>query len=159
MLSKIIRLSCLALLTFSLVGCLSFGPFSHKQVKVLKKEGFVLTDEGWSLGLPERLLFDFNDSTIKPTHATEIQRLSSQLHKYKLDKVKIAGHTDNVGNPEYNLKLSEQRAQSVAEIFQNNGFNPQNMTIIGKGSSQPVEDNNTEEHRAANRRVAVIIIP
>ena len=81
------------------------------------------------------------------------------MHKYKLDKVKIAGHTDNVGNPEYNLKLSEQRAQSVADIFQKSGFSQQNMTILGRGSSQPVEDNNTEEHRAANRRVAVIIIP
>lgn len=159
MLSKIFKLSCLALLSISLTACLSFGPLSHKQIKVLKKEGFTQTNEGWSLGLPERLLFDFNDSTIKANHVTEIERLALQLHKYKLDKVKIAGHTDNVGNPEYNLKLSEQRAQSVADIFQKSGFSQQNMTILGRGSSQPVEDNNTEEHRAANRRVAVIIIP
>ena len=159
MLSKIIKLLCLALVSISLTACLSFGPLSYKQVKVLKKEGFSQTEEGWSLGLPERLLFDFNDSAIKSNHATEIERLATQLHKYKLDKVKIAGHTDNVGNPEYNLKLSEQRAQSVAEIFQKSGFSQQNMTILGKGSSQPVENNDTEEHRAANRRVAVIIIP
>ena len=56
-------------------------------------------------------------------------------------------------------RLSEQRAQSVADIFQKSGFSQQNMTILGRGSSQPVDDNNTEEHRAANRRVAVIIIP
>lgn len=156
MLSKIIKLSCLALLSISLTACLSFGPLSYKQVKVLKKEGFTQTNEGWSLGLPERLLFDFNDSTIKSNHVAEIERLATQLHKYKLDKVKIAGHTDNIGNPEYNLKLSEQ---SVAEMFQKSGFSQQNITILGKGSSQPVEDNDTEEHRAANRRVAVIIIP
>lgn len=159
MLTKLLKLSCLALLSISLTACLSFGPLSHKQVKVLKKEGFTQTEEGWSLGLPEQLLFDFNEANIRETHVPELQRLARQLHKYKLDKVKIAGHTDNVGSPEYNLKLSEERAQSVAQIFKNSGFNPQNIQTIGKGSSQPVTDNDTIENRAANRRVAVIIIP
>ncbi|OTG80010.1 OmpA family protein [Acinetobacter sp. ANC 4648] len=158
-LSKRLKVSILAIFCFALSGCLSFGSLSHKQVRILKKEGFVLTDEGWSLGLPERLLFDFNAAEIKPSHESELVRLAEQLKKYNLNKVKIVGHTDNVGNPEYNLKLSEQRAQTVAVIFLKHGFAHQNVFASGKGSTQPVEINDSEEHRAANRRVAVIIIP
>lgn len=159
MLTKFLRLLCLALLSISLTACLSFGPLSYKQVKVLKQEGFTQTEEGWSLGLPEQLLFNFNEPQIRENHVAELQRLATQLQKYNLNKVKITGHTDNVGNPEYNLKLSEERARNVAQIFQNSGFDPKNIQASGKGSSQPVEANDTEEQRATNRRVAVIIIP
>lgn len=118
-----------------------------------------MTDEGWSLGLPERLLFGFNESNIQPEHQVELIRLAKQLNKYHLDKLKIVGHTDNVGNPEYNLKLSKERAQNVSDIFIAEKFNPANIQIIGKGSDQPLKSNDTEEHKAENRRVAVIIIP
>ena len=60
--AQTIKISFIALLCLTLAGCLSFGPLKYRQVKMLKKEGFVLTEEGWSLGLPERLLFDFNKS-------------------------------------------------------------------------------------------------
>lgn len=154
-----LQLTILAVLCLALSGCMNLGGLSYKQARVLKQQGFVLTNEGWSLGLPERLLFGFNESSIQPEHQAEIIRLAVQLNKYHLDKLKIVGHTDNVGNPEYNLKLSEERAQSVANIFLAQKFNPQNLMVIGKGSTQPIHDNETEEHRAENRRVTVIIIP
>ncbi|MGL5144660.1 MAG: OmpA family protein, partial [Acinetobacter junii] len=122
-------------------------------------EGFVLTEEGWSLGLPERLLFDFNKSDIKPENGKEIIRLAKQLNKYDLQKLKIVGHTDDIGNPEYNQKLSEERAQSVAGIFLNEGFKQTNLNVIGRGSNQPFVPNTSDENRASNRRVAIIIIP
>ncbi|KAF5301398.1 hypothetical protein FQR65_LT19226 [Abscondita terminalis] len=159
MIAKNIRLSILAFVCLALTGCMNLGGLSYKQARVLKKEGFVLTDEGWSLGLPERLLFGFNESNIQPEHQVELIRLAKQLNKYHLDKLKIVGHTDNVGNPEYNLKLSKERAQNVSDIFIAEKFNPANIQIIGKGSDQPLKSNDTEEHKAENRRVAVIIIP
>lgn len=149
----------LTLLCLTLAGCLSFGPLKYRQVKMLKKEGFVLTEEGWSLGLPERLLFDFNKSDIKPENGKEIVRLAKQLNKYDLQKLKIVGHTDDIGNPEYNQKLSEERAQSVAGIFLNEGFKQTNLNVIGRGSNQPFVPNTSDENRASNRRVAIIIIP
>ena len=79
-----IKISFVALLCLTLAGCLSFGPLKYRQVKMLKKEGFILTDEGWSLGLPERLLFDFNKADIKPEHQNEIIRLANQLNKYAI---------------------------------------------------------------------------
>ncbi|MFW1808041.1 OmpA family protein [Acinetobacter ursingii] len=159
MLNHSLKISFLAMICIALSGCLSFGPLKYKQVRMLKKEGFVLTDEGWTLGLPERLLFDFDKTEIRPAHEQEISRLSRQLQKYDLQKVKIVGHTDNIGAPQYNLKLSQERAQSVANIFIAHGFKAQNIQIVGRGAEQPLVPNTTEENRAANRRVAVIIIP
>lgn len=158
MLQRALKLFFIGFVCAALTACMS-GPFNHKQVRLLKKEGFVLTEEGWRLGLPERLLFDFNKSDINPQRASEIARLAEQLQKYQLNKVKIVGYTDNIGNPEYNLKLSEKRANSVATVFQNHGFNRMNMQVIGKGSAQPIKPNNSEENRAENRRVTVIIVP
>ena len=108
------NISFVALLCLTLAGCLSFGSLKYRQVKMLKKEGFILTEEGWSLGLPERLLFDFNKADIKRENQREIVRLANQLNKYDLQKLKVVGHTDDIGNPEYNQKLSEERAQSVS---------------------------------------------
>lgn len=155
--AQTIKISFIALLCLTLAGCLSFGPLKYRQVKMLKKEGFVLTEEGWSLGLPERLLFDFNKSDIKPENGKEIIRLAKQLNKYDLQKLKIVGHTDDIGNPEYNQKLSEERAQSVAGIFLKEGFKQTNLNVIGRGSNQPFVPNTSDENRASNRRVAIII--
>ena len=157
--AQTIKISFIALLCLTLAGCLSFGPLKYRQVKMLKKEGFVLTEEGWSLGLPERLLFDFNKSDIKPENGKEIVRLAKQLNKYDLQKLKIVGHTDDIGNPEYNQKLSEERAQSVAGIFLKEGFKQTNLNVIGRGSNQPFVTSTSDENRASNRRVAIISIP
>ena len=155
----VIKLSFISLICVILSVCLGFGSLNHKQVKVLKKEGFVLTNEGWSLGLPERLLFEFDQYEVNDSHQTELKRLAGQLKKYNLDHLKIVGHTDNVGKEEYNQKLSEHRAQSVANLFLTEGFQATNIQVIGKGPAQPIANNDTEEGQAANRRVAVIIIP
>lgn len=126
---------------------------------MLKKEGSVLTDEGWTLGLPERLLFDFNNAQLKQSHQAELVRLANQLNKYDLNKLKIVGHTDDVGDATYNQKLSEERSQSVANLFLTRGFKKENIYVIGRGSTQPYVPNTTNENRAINRRVAIVVIP
>jgi outer membrane protein OmpA-like peptidoglycan-associated protein len=126
---------------------------------MLKKEGFTLTDEGWTLRLPERLLFDFDQAKIQETRKTEIVQLSKRLQQYHLDKIKVVGHTDAIGAPEYNNKLALKRAETVAELFTATGFNPKNIQTIGRGAAQPLAPNDTEENRAQNRRVNIIIIP
>lgn len=157
--TRSLKLSFIALLCITLAGCLSFGPLKYRQVKLLKKEGFVLTDEGWTLGLPERLLFDFNNAQLKQSHEAELVRLANQLNKYDLNKLKIVGHTDDVGDATYNQKLSEERAQSVANLFLTRGFKKENICVIGRGSTQPYVPNTTNENRAINRRVAIVVIP
>jgi outer membrane protein OmpA-like peptidoglycan-associated protein len=159
MLKNKIKLLMIAVLCAAMTGCLGMGGLSHKQVKVLKKQGFVLTEDGWSLGLPERILFQFDHSEISTENQLLIKNLSDQLKKYDLTKLRINGHTDNVGNEEYNLKLSEKRAQSVADIFIANNFKAENIQVVGKGSSQPIKSEDTDESRAENRRVSITIIP
>lgn len=158
-LTRTLKLSISFLLIIGLTACMSLGNLSYKQAKMLKKEGFTLTEEGWTLRLPERLLFDFDKSDIQTEKKPELTRLSERLQKYHLDKIKIVGHTDSVGAPDYNQKLSEQRAENVSTVFIESGFNPQNIQTIGRGANQPLVANDTEANRAINRRVNIIIIP
>jgi outer membrane protein OmpA-like peptidoglycan-associated protein len=158
MLKKVIKICSIILTSITLVACASTG-LSKKQQNLLKKEGFHLTDEGWSLGLPDDLLFEFNDYNISDQAKTKISHLSTQLLKFNLQKLKVIGHTDNVGSPEYNLKLSQKRAETIKDLFLTQGYQPENILIIGRGETQPLSDNNTEEHRSMNRRVNIIIIP
>ena len=157
--SRPIKLALVLLLSSVLSACASWGHLNYKQARMLKKEGFVLTEEGWSLRLPERLLFGFDSYEIKLEQTDELTRLSTQLQKYKLNKIKIVGHTDDIGDAAYNQILSEKRATSVSSIFLNTGFQSNNLQTIGRGATQPLVTNTSEENRATNRRVNIIIIP
>lgn len=159
MLKNLFKVIFILAFTASITACMSLGNLSYKQARMLKKEGFVLTDDGWSLALPERLLFGFDDYKIQPQQKTKLDQLATQLHKYNLEKIKFIGHTDNVGQATYNQVLSEKRAQSVASIFLEQGYTSSNIQIIGRGADQPLVSNDTEAHRATNRRVNVTIIP
>lgn len=152
---SLIILLCASILT----ACTGLGGLSHRQIKVLQKEGFVYTDEGWALAMPSRLLFATDQYTLQTEQQNSISELSQKLHAIKLDKLLIQGHTDNVGNEQYNLNLSQRRAHSVAEIIIRNGFQQDNIKIVGYGSSKPVASNNTEAGRSENRRVAIVIVP
>ena len=77
----------------------------------------------------------------------------------RTDKLKIIGHTDDIGNESYNQTLSEKRAQNVANVFIQAGYKQQNIQTFGRGPSQPLLQNNSNENRAINRRVNVVIIP
>lgn len=159
MMSRSTKMGLIVMLSLVLSACLGFGSLNHKQVKMLKQQGFVLTDEGWSLGLPERLLFSFNEAEISSQNQNELNKLAQQLQKYKLNKLKIVGHTDNIGNNDYNLKLSKLRAQSVADVFIHNQFQQKNLSIIGRGSDQPINSEDSDAARAENRRVSIIVTP
>lgn len=157
--SRPIKLTLVLLISCVLSACASWGHLNYKQARMLKKEGFVLTDEGWSLRLPERLLFGFDSYEIKPEQTQELMRLSTQLQKYQLDKINVVGHTDDIGDQTYNQNLSEKRANSVASIFLSSGFQRNHLQTLGRGSTQPLVANTSDENRATNRRVNIIIIP
>lgn len=74
-------------------------------------------------------------------------------------RLEITGHTDSVGNYDFNKRLSYQRAQSVGEFLYGQGIQPENMAIRGAAFSEPVASNDTQEGRARNRRVEINIIP
>ncbi|KAA8732159.1 OmpA family protein [Acinetobacter qingfengensis] len=149
----------LGLCCLTLVGCMNLGGLSYQQAKMLKKQGFEFTSEGWMLGLPERLLFDFNVADVNPQYVGQLNTLAIQLKKYNLNRLKIFGYTDNVGSEQYNLNLSQQRAEHVSQYFLANGYLPANLQIIGRGSANPINENDTEDNRAKNRRVSIVVVP
>jgi len=76
----------------------------------------------------------------------------------RADKVKITGHTDNVGDPDYNVKLSLRRAEAVRDYLISLGLDSKKVEVIGAGETEPVADNSAKEGRAKNRRVEVEVI-
>jgi outer membrane protein OmpA-like peptidoglycan-associated protein len=81
----------------------------------------------------------------------------SKLQFADVVSIKVIGHTDSVGSDEYNQALSERRASSVAAYLLSQGIAPSKLTSEGKGESQPLADNETDEGRAKNRRVELHI--
>lgn len=70
-------------------------------------------------------------------------------------KVRIIGHTDNVGDDDYNMKLSKERAEDVVKLFNRKGINFNRLEAIAKGEREPITDNETDEGRERNRRIEV----
>lgn len=72
--------------------------------------------------------------------------------------IEVIGHTDKTGDERQNVRLSEFRARAVANWLFNNGINPDRIQTSGKGSSEPVAGNNTEEGKAQNRRIEIVVV-
>ncbi|RON29004.1 OmpA family protein [Pseudomonas lini] len=99
------------------------------------------------------VLFAYNQSDLMPEARSELDSLMAKLQNADVVSVKVIGHTDSQGSDAYNQKLSERRASSVAAYLLSQGLAPNKLTSEGRGESQPVADNDTEEGRAQNRRV------
>jgi OOP family OmpA-OmpF porin len=101
-------------------------------------------------------LFDFDKATLVPQGKATLKGLVKKIEAD--DRLIITGHTDDVGEEEYNLDLSDQRANAVRNFLIINGIAPAQIETIAKGESEPIADNTTEEGRTANRRVNISII-
>ena len=106
---------------------------------------------------PEISMFDFNKDEIKPEAKTSLTGLGVILKKYdKIDFI-INGYTDNVGTDDVNQSLSQRRADAAKSLFESNGVSGGRMQTNGKGAANPIEPNTTEEGKAANRRVELLL--
>ncbi len=101
------------------------------------------------------VLFDFNKATLRPESAPVLQSIVDMMRDDPALKIEVGGHTDNVGTPAYNLKLSQARAASVVAWLGQNGVAQGRLTAVGYGLTRPVADNDSEEGRAKNRRVEI----
>lgn len=103
--------------------------------------------------------FDFDKSDIKLEYQPILDEAVNQLRKWVWDyRLVINGHTDSVGKPDYNQKLSERRAASVKDYFAGKGIPANKMTTVGHGQQEPIADNKTEDGRAINRRVELDLL-
>lgn len=131
--------------------------FTAEQVSVLRANGFIERGDGWELLLPDRLLFDHDSADLKPDTRAGIARTAASLLRVGITRARVEGHTDATGSTDYNQRLSYQRAASVASALQASGYQASDLTLAGLGESMPIADNATEEGRAQNRRVVVIV--
>ena len=115
-------------------------------VDKLSKDGFVTL----------YINFDTGKSTIKPDSAATLDSAAEALKAAGDLKVEVGGHTDNVGTPEANLKLSQDRAQAVMAALTERGVKADRLTAKGYGQTAPVADNRSEDGRAKNRRVELV---
>ncbi len=106
------------------------------------------------------VLFDFNKASLKPGAREKLSKLAGILLAYPgAYKIEIEGHTDAIGSEEYNLRLSQSRADSVCEYLKQASIAPDRIIAIrGYGKSKPVATNDTDAGRQVNRRVEIIIV-
>ena len=103
----------------------------------------------------DRLTFDTGKATLQNSSAEQLQNIAAILKAYPNVKVKIGGYTDNTGNKEANLKLSQDRASNVMRELVQRGIDPSRLEAEGYGEDHPVADNSTPEGRQQNRRISL----
>jgi OOP family OmpA-OmpF porin len=103
--------------------------------------------------------FDFDKATIRSDSVPILREAANTLKENPSVNVIVEGHTDSKGTEEYNQKLSVRRAQAVKDYLEKLGVAANRMTVRGKGEGQPVASNDTEEGRAENRRVELLVQP
>jgi len=113
------------------------------------------TDRGLVLTLGD-VLFDTGRATLKPGADREMDRLAQALKDNSNTRVIIEGHTDSVGSDDYNMALSERRADAVADALRTRGVPSDRYEVKGLGKSFPVASNDTQAGRQQNRRVEIV---
>jgi outer membrane protein OmpA-like peptidoglycan-associated protein len=103
------------------------------------------------------VLFDTNEATLKPGAKEKLAKMSGILLSYPTLHISVEGHTDSTGTDEYNLKLSQRRADSVRNYFTANGIAETSIEAHGMGKDNPVASNDSASGRQQNRRVEMVV--
>lgn len=104
----------------------------------------------------EGVNFDFDKATLRQEDIAIIDKDVADLDKWGNVNIEVAGHTDSRGSDQYNMKLSQRRAETVRTYLISKGIAADRLTAKGYGESQPIADNATDEGRFKNRRVELI---
>jgi outer membrane protein OmpA-like peptidoglycan-associated protein len=113
--------------------------------------------EGIAVTFDSGILFPFNSTDILPAGRENLQKLAQSLDKYPNSDILIVGHTDSVGTDAYNNDLSQRRANAAGSYLQSLGVAQNRLRMTGKGETEPVQSNDTDAGRQANRRVEIAI--
>lgn len=155
--------SALVLASLALLAACQTTPqkpgFSKAQVATLVAEGFKPVGENYELGIADKVLFAVDQSDLPPENSAIVERLARTLAGVGINGAMVEGHTDSTGSDEYNLALSERRAVTVKAALATGGLSAASLRAQGMGETDPIETNDTEEGRAQNRRVVVVVTP
>jgi len=124
-----------------------------KLVAYLSDGSAVVSEDKWFDF--DRLLFDTGSATLQPASQEQLTNIAAILKAYPPVKIRIGGYTDNTGDPAANLKLSQDRADSVMAQLTQLGVDPARISAKGYGQDNPIADNSTEEGRQKNRRISL----
>lgn len=129
--------------------------------KQLRSTGVSVQRDGDNINLimPGNITFDSDSSNIKTSFYEVLNSVAIVLKEYDRTIVAVAGHTDSTGSDQYNQKLSEQRAGSVANYLRGQDILSARLEVIGFGETQPIASNSTPEGRELNRRVEITLLP
>lgn len=117
-----------------------------------------VTDNGVAIALPD-VFFATDSAKLTSDAKKTLDRVAKVLRKLPQHHIRVRGHTDSTGDEAYNQKLSEKRAEAVADYLIDEGdFNPDQISFDGRGARDPIADNSLEEGRARNRRVEIILL-
>lgn len=143
------------------VGGAIIGRQMDKQAEEIAKEmgdvDVIREGEAIVIKFKEKVLFAYDRSDLNANAKASLDKLRTTLLKYPETNITIIGHTDSKGTKQYNQTLSESRANSVANYTSQNGIDNNRLTAIGKGETDPIATNETEEGSASNRRVEFVI--
>jgi outer membrane protein OmpA-like peptidoglycan-associated protein len=103
------------------------------------------------------VLFDTAQYSLKPGAREKLAKVAGIILGHPGLRIAVEGHTDSVGGDDYNLKLSENRANSVRAYLVSQSIDPAAVTAKGFGKTMPVADNGTAAGRQANRRVELVV--
>lgn len=127
---------------------------ARSEAAAVKREGNLL-----SVTFKGDVTFDTNSTEIRPELYTEINRVARILNQYPDTLISVEGHTDNRGSDEYNLKLSQRRADAVKTLLTLRGVAADRIDAYGYGKTMPIASNDSETGRQMNRRVEIRIVP
>lgn len=127
----------------------------------LANAGVSVTRDGDNiiLNMPGNLTFPTDSSTVKSSFMPVLDAVAEVLKEYESTMIQVAGHTDSTGGDKYNMMLSQQRAQSVANALAGYGVQNVRMAVVGFGETQPIASNSTASGREQNRRVELTLLP
>lgn len=112
-----------------------------------------------TLNMPSSITFALNSADLNAQFYSALEGVALVLKEYNKTVVEIAGHTDSSGSDAYNLQLSQRRAQAVASYLTGQGVKSERLITVGAGEAYPIASNDTDQGRAANRRVELTIVP
>ena len=127
----------------------------------MKGTGVSVTRQGDNiiLNMPNSVTFDTNSSQVKAAGANTLSGVAMVLKEYEKTRVNVVGHTDRSGSRDLNLRLSQERADSVGSNLITQGVDASRISMSGVGPDQPVASNSTAAGKAQNRRVTITLSP
>ena len=123
--------------------------------------GVDVSREGDTIRLtaPGSITFQTSSAQLAPQFSATLNQIATSVNNYQGTVVLVEGHTDSTGPLDYNMRLSEQRATSVANYLMQRGVEGSRISLQGYGPNRPIADNTTSSGRQTNRRVEVLIVP